>query len=170
MDQGAVLDPQGQAATPPQAGFIRCPVLHLERHLGDVVAAIVVVLVRHWAARERKEASILSCPRPSECTNAMRHTFAVPPPVDPLRIHLPTSGHVRNTRARLQRFPDDRRLLRRRPTAATDRSDRHRNPPVVTLRIVIAVKHHDRPKLPSASGKTNTSAAAVKEGRRNTAY
>src|SRR5215213_3097303 len=43
----------------PLAGFIRWPVLHLERHLRDVVAAIVVVLVRHREARGRKEASIL---------------------------------------------------------------------------------------------------------------
>src|SRR5215203_7311521 len=75
MDQGAVLDPERQAATPPQPGFIRCPVLHLERHLGDVVTAVGIVFVRHWAARGRKEAGILPCPpalRPSKCTNALR--------------------------------------------------------------------------------------------------
>src|ERR1700712_5047119 len=35
---------------------------------------------------------------------------------------------------------------------------------------MIAVKHHDHPKLPFASGKTSISTAAVKEGRQNTAY
>src|SRR4051794_2081072 len=101
---------------------------------------------------------------------ALRHTFIVPPPVDLLRIHLPAAGHLRNTRPRHQRLPDDRRLLRRRPAATTDRSARNRNTPIVTLRIIITVKHDNRPKLPSASGKTNISIAAVKEGRQPTAY
>ena len=47
---------------------------------------------------------------------------------------------------------------------------RNRNALIVTLRITIAIKHNDRPKLPSASGKTNTLIAAVKEGRWSSAY
>jgi hypothetical protein len=54
--------------------------------------------------------------------------------------------------------------------AATDRSVQSRDTPVVSLCLIIVIKHNDRPKLPFASGKTNTSIAAVKEGRQNTAY
>ncbi len=98
-----------------------------------------------------------------------RHTFAVPPSVDLLWIHLPTPGHIRNTRARHQRFPDDRPLVLRRPAAATDKPGCSRNAPITPC-IIIAVKHDDRPKPPSASGKTSTSAVAATPGRQSTAY
>src|SRR5271168_382101 len=51
--QRAVLDPQKQAATPTQPSFISRPVLHLERHLWDVVTTISVVLVRHRDGQDR---------------------------------------------------------------------------------------------------------------------
>jgi hypothetical protein len=47
MFQRCVLDPQSQTAASAQPGLILRPVLHLERHLRNVVAAIGVVFVRH---------------------------------------------------------------------------------------------------------------------------
>ncbi len=57
--QRAVLDPHRQAATPAQACLIRRPVLHLERHLRDVVTAISVVFVRHRGGQNQKGNGIL---------------------------------------------------------------------------------------------------------------
>jgi hypothetical protein len=42
-----VADPQRQAATPPQPGFIGRPVRHLEFHLWNMMAPGVIVFVRH---------------------------------------------------------------------------------------------------------------------------
>ncbi len=42
-----LADPQRQTTAPPQAGFVHRPVRHLELHLRDVMAAGVIVLVRH---------------------------------------------------------------------------------------------------------------------------
>src|SRR3954469_11801295 len=97
---------------------------------------------------------------------AMRHTFIVPPPVDLLRIHLPTSGHVRNTRPRRQRLFDDRHPLRRRPAATTGRSARNRNTPIVTLCFISVVKHSDRPKLPLPQAKQTPRSLPLKKGDR----
>jgi len=57
--QRCVLDPQRQAAPSPQPRLVLRPVLHLERHLWDVVTAIGVVFVWHRPVRTRKGKSIL---------------------------------------------------------------------------------------------------------------
>jgi hypothetical protein len=94
----------------------------------------------------------------------MRHAFAVPPSVDLLRIHLPASGHVRNTRPRHQCFLDDHCLLRRRPAASTDISGWNRNTAIATLRIIIAVRHNDHPKLPLLQAKQTPRSLPLKKG------
>src|SRR5215203_5399631 len=115
MLQGTVLDPERQAATPPQPGFIRCPVLHLERHLGDMVTAVGIVFVRHWAARGRKEVSILPCPRPSECTNAPRSSSLVENLNSRLRNYFTLRRHLGGSYLGLLRFfLNHRRFVRSR--------------------------------------------------------
>jgi len=52
--QSGLLDPQREAATPAQPCLIGRPVLHLERHLWDVVTAIDVVLVRHRGGQDQR--------------------------------------------------------------------------------------------------------------------
>src|SRR5208282_3784569 len=67
--QRCVLDPQRQAAPPPQARLVGRPVPHLERHLRDVVTAIGVMFVRHRGARTREgRASYHPWTRPSAPT------------------------------------------------------------------------------------------------------
>jgi hypothetical protein len=102
----------------------------------------------------------------SSCDASHLHCAATGrPAADPPASAGPRQKHA----PRHQCFPDDRRLLRRRP-AAMDRSAQSRNTPIVTLRIIIAVEHNNRPKLPSASGKTSILIVAAKEGQRSTAY
>ena len=52
--QRCVLDPQGEAAPSAQARLVGWPVPYLERHLRDVVAAVGIVFMGHWAIRTRK--------------------------------------------------------------------------------------------------------------------
>src|SRR5271165_3016406 len=68
--QRCVLDPQRQAAPPPQARLVGRPVPHLERHLRDVVTAIGVVFVRHREQLEPEREEHPTIPGPAECTNA----------------------------------------------------------------------------------------------------
>ena len=84
--QSGVLNPQSEAAAPTQARFIGRPVLHLERHLRDVVTAGRVVLVWHRRARTR-EGRAFYYPRPAECTNAGCSLSA--------RRHQPGSAKIR---------------------------------------------------------------------------
>ena len=68
--QRRVLDPQGQAVTSAQPGFVFRPVPDLERHLWDVVAAIVIVFVRHRGYRGKGGPSLPSCSSRTKCTNS----------------------------------------------------------------------------------------------------
>src|SRR5271165_1745533 len=70
--QRCVLDPQRQAAPPPQARLVGRPVPYLERHLRDVVTAIGVVFVRHREQLEPEREEHPTIPGPAECTNAAR--------------------------------------------------------------------------------------------------
>src|SRR5271165_697918 len=69
--QRCVLDPQRQAAPPPQARLVGRPVPYLERHLRDVVTAIGVVFVRHREQLEPEREEHPTIPGPAECTNAL---------------------------------------------------------------------------------------------------
>jgi hypothetical protein len=51
--QRCVLDPQGKAAPSARARLVGPPVPRLDRHLRDVVAAVSVVFMGHWAIRTR---------------------------------------------------------------------------------------------------------------------
>jgi hypothetical protein len=65
--QRYILDPQRQAASPAQARFVGRPILHLERHLRDVVTAGGVVFARHRDNQNQKGEAILSSPLDRPC-------------------------------------------------------------------------------------------------------
>ena len=56
------LDPQSQTAAPMQLRLLFRPVQHLKQHLRNVVAAIVVVFVRHQGVRTWEVNGILPTP------------------------------------------------------------------------------------------------------------
>src|SRR5208282_3193238 len=94
--QRCVLDPQRQAAPPPQARLVGRPVPHLERHLRDVVTAIGVVFVRHREQLEPEREEHPTIPGPAECTNAVPR----PSSPSPLRSTQKASSRRNFTPAR----------------------------------------------------------------------
>jgi hypothetical protein len=69
--QCSLFYPQSQAAKPPESRFICWPVLHLELHLRNVMAAVGVVLVWHRNDSANMASHGNICPFPDlKCTNA----------------------------------------------------------------------------------------------------
>lgn len=54
-----LIDPEGQAAAPAQPRFIRGPIRHPERHLGDAVAMGTIVLEGHGGRGGQNEKAAL---------------------------------------------------------------------------------------------------------------